>query len=162
MERRKIHLRKPFFTVRHSVKKGKVKLFTASENNALLGFVMVIPYKNFVMVDYLAVSNKVRSKGTGSLLMQEMCRRFKDRKIALLIEQLDEIAENSAQRIARRNFYLKNGFASSNIFIEGTSGKMEIMTNYTTRVFSSSRIRTRKTILPFVKNKDSGVVPAIF
>ena len=99
--------RKPFFTVRHSVKKGKVKLFTASENNALLGFVMVIPYKNFVMVDYLAVSNKVRSKGTGSLLMQEMCRRFKDRKIALLIEQLDEIAENSAQRIARRNFYLK-------------------------------------------------------
>ena len=35
--------RKPFFTVRHSVKKGKVKLFTASENNALLGFVMVIP-----------------------------------------------------------------------------------------------------------------------
>lgn len=110
--------RKPFFTVRHSVKKGKVKLFTASENNALLGF---------VMVDYLAVSNKVRSKGTGSLLMQEMCRRFKDRKIALLIEQLDEIAENSAQRIARRNFYLKNGFTSSNIFIEGTSGKMEIM-----------------------------------
>lgn len=59
--------------------------------------------------------------------MQEMCRRFKDRKIALLIEQLDEIAENSAQRIARRNFYLKNGFTSSNIFIEGTSGKMEIM-----------------------------------
>ncbi len=119
--------RKPFFTVRHSVKKGKAKLFTASENNALLGFVMVIPYKNFVMVDYLAVSNKVRSKGTGSLLMQEMCRRFKDRKIALLIEQLDETAENSAQRIARRNFYLKNGFTSSNIFIEGTSGKMEIM-----------------------------------
>ena len=31
--------RKPFFTVRHSVKKGKAKLFTASENNALLGSV---------------------------------------------------------------------------------------------------------------------------
>lgn len=135
MERRKIHLsgsipkvrKKAIFHCPAFCKKGKAKLFTASENNALLGFVMVIPYKNFVMVDYLAVSNKVRSKGTGSLLMQEMCRRFKDRKIALLIEQLDETAENSAQRIARRNFYLKNGFTSSNIFIEGTSGKMEIM-----------------------------------
>ena len=98
--------------------------------------------------------------------MQEMCRRFKDRKIALLIEQLDETAENSAQRIARRNFYLKNGFTSSNIFhrrYQRKDGNYELgQTNYTTRVFSSSRIRTRKTILPFVKNKDSGVVPAIF
>lgn len=119
--------RKPFFTVRRSVKKGKAKIYTASENNTLLGFVMVIPYKNLVMVDYLAVSGNVRSKGTGSLLIQEMCRRFKDRKIILLIEQLDETAANSAQRIARRNFYLKNGFSSSDIFIKGTSGKMEIM-----------------------------------
>lgn len=110
--------RKPFFTVRRSVKKGKAKIYTASENNTLLGF---------VMVDYLAVSGNVRSKGTGSLLMQEMCRRFKDRKIILLIEQLDETAANSAQRIARKNFYLKNGFSSSDIFIKGTSGKMEIM-----------------------------------
>lgn len=118
--------RKPFFTVRRSVKKGKAKIYTASENNTLLGFVMVIPYKNLVMVDYLAVSGNVRSKGTGSLLIQEMCRRFKDRKIILLIEQLDETAANSAQRIARRNFYLKNGFSSSDIFIKGTSGKMEM------------------------------------
>ena len=51
--------RKPFFTVRRSVKKGKAKIYTASENNTLLGFVMVIPYKNLVMVDYLAVSGKV-------------------------------------------------------------------------------------------------------
>lgn len=72
---------------------------------------MVIPYKNLVMVDYLAVSGKVRSKGTGSLLIQEMCRRFKDRKIILLIEQLDETAANSAQRIARKNFYLKTVLA---------------------------------------------------
>lgn len=70
--------RKPFFTVRRFVKKGKAKIYTASKNNTLLGFVMVIPYKNLVMVDYLAVSGKVRSKGTGSLLIQEMCRRFKD------------------------------------------------------------------------------------
>ena len=43
--------RKPFFTVRRSVKKGKAKIYTASENNTLLGFVMVIPYKNLVMVE---------------------------------------------------------------------------------------------------------------
>ena len=58
--------RKPFFTVRRSVNKGKALLLTAMENEALRGFVLVIPYKNMVMVDYLAVSSKTRSRGTGS------------------------------------------------------------------------------------------------
>ena len=64
--------RKPFFAVRHSVKKGKAQLLTAVENGSLQGFVMVIPYGSMVMVDYLAVSGKIRSHGTGSKIMQEI------------------------------------------------------------------------------------------
>ena len=44
-----------------------------------------------------------------------------------MIERLDEQADNKEQRIARRKFYLKNGFTSSGIFIKGTSGDMEIL-----------------------------------
>ena len=119
--------RKPFFTVRRSVNKGKALLLTAMENEALRGFVLVIPYKNMVMVDYLAVSSKIRSRGTGSKIMQEVCKRFSDKKIVLLIEQLDNTAENKEQRIARRKFYFKNGFTSSNIYITGRSGNMEVL-----------------------------------
>ena len=119
--------RKPFFTVRSSVKKGKAQLLTAMENKDLQGFVMAIPYKNMVMVDYLAVSSKIRSRGTGSKILQEVCRRFPDQKIVLLIEQLDDTAENKEQRIARRRFYFKNGFTSSELFITGRSGDMEIL-----------------------------------
>ena len=119
--------RKPFFTVRRSVNKGKALLLTAMENEVLQGFVMVIPYKNMVMVDYLAVSSKIRSRGTGSKIMQEVCKRFSDKKIVLLIEQLDNTAENKDQRIAPRKFYFKNGFTSSNIYITGRSGNMEVL-----------------------------------
>ena len=91
------------------------------------GFVMAIPYKNMVMVDYLAVSSKIRSRGTGSKMMQEICRYFPGEKIVLLIERLDDTAENKDQRIARRRFYFKNGFTSSNIYITGRSGNMEIL-----------------------------------
>lgn len=121
--------RKPFFTLRRSVKKGKVQLLTAMENEILQGFVMAIPYKDMVMVDYLAVSSKIRSQGTGSKILQEVYRRFSDKKIVLLIERLDESAENKEQRIARRKFYFKNGFTSSDIYITGYSGNMEIL-NY--------------------------------
>lgn len=121
--------RKPFFTLRHSVRSGKAQLFTAVENDILLGFVVVIPYQNMVMVDYLAVSQKVRSKGTGSYLMNQICQQFSGKKIVLLIERLDETAKNREQRIARRRFYQKNGFFSSDIFTSGAGGNMEIM-NY--------------------------------
>ena len=119
--------RKPFFAVRRSVNKGKALLLTAMENEILQGFVMAIPYKNMVMVDYLAVSSKIRSRGTGSKILQEICRRFPDQKIVLLIERLDDTAENKDQRIARRKFYFKNGFTSSNIYITGRSGNMEVL-----------------------------------
>lgn len=119
--------RKPFSAVRHSVNKGKAQILTAMENGRVLGFVVVIPYKNMVMVDYLAVSSKIRSRGTGSKILQEVCGRFSDQKIVLLIERLDDTAENKEQRIARRRFYFKNGFTSSDIYIAGRSGDMEIL-----------------------------------
>ena len=50
--------RKPFFVLKHSVKRGKARVFTASDENGLLGFAVAIPYQNMVMVDYLAVSAK--------------------------------------------------------------------------------------------------------
>lgn len=119
--------RKPFFTIRRSVGKRKTLLLTAVENGILQGFVTVIPYKNMVMVDYLAVSGKIRSKGIGSKILQEICKLFSDKKIVLLIEKVDDSSENKEQRISRRKFYLKNGFESSNIYISGYSGNMEIL-----------------------------------
>lgn len=50
--------RKPFFAIRNSVRKGKIQLLTATENGILHGFIMAVPYKNTVMIDYLAVSKK--------------------------------------------------------------------------------------------------------
>lgn len=125
--------RKPFLSLKRSVKKGKAIIYTATEDSQLLGFVAVMPYKNMVMVDYLAISGKIRSKGTGSLIMKEICEIYSDKKIVLLIEKIDDSAENSEQRVARRRFYIKNGFTSSDIFIEGVSGNMEIL-NYGEKV----------------------------
>lgn len=120
------HERKPYFALRHSVKK-KAMVMTATEGDQLLGFTVLIPYQDMVMVDYLAVSSKIRSKGTGSYIMEHVCKDFADKKIVLLIERLDDAADNREQRIARRKFYLKNGFTASNIFITGASGDMEIL-----------------------------------
>lgn len=120
--------RKPFFNLKHSVKKGKVKIFTAKDEGETIGFIAAIPYKDMVMIDYLAVSQKIRSKGTGSKLINEACKYFDDKKIVLLIEKPDEKAENAEQRVARKRFYNKNGFENTDFNMDGTSGEMEILT----------------------------------
>lgn len=119
--------RKPWFILRHSIKKQKAIIMTACEAEQLCGFAVLIPYQDMVMVDYLAVSSKIRSKGTGSYMLKKICERFSNKKIILLIEELDDLAINRDQRIARKKFYQKNGFISSQLFINGASGNMEIL-----------------------------------
>lgn len=74
-----------------------------------------------------SVKSKIRSRETGSFLMQEICKYFSGKKVVLLIERPDETARNQEQRIARRRFYFKNGFTSSGIFTKGAGGDMEIL-----------------------------------
>ncbi|WP_337434616.1 GNAT family N-acetyltransferase [Enterocloster sp.] len=121
--------RKPFFLLRQSIKRKKAVLAVAEEGNQLLGFTVFVVYKDMVMIDYLAVSSKIRSRGTGSRILEHICGQFPDKKIVLLIERVDDMAENCQQRTARRRFYLKNGFTSSGIFITGAGGDMEVL-NY--------------------------------
>ena len=148
--------RKPYFTLRHSAKKKKAVVMAAMEKDQLLGFTVLIPYKDMIMVDYLAVSSKIRSKGTGSYIMQNVCREYADKKIALLIECLDNAADNRDQRIARRKFYLKNGFTASDIFIEGANGEMEIL-NYGGKVSQEDYISLQKYALGALFFKLSGI-----
>lgn len=151
--------RKPFFILKRSVQKGRAQLLTAAESVALLGFVMVIPHGGTVMVDYLAVDDKNRSRGTGSRIIREVLRRFPGKKLVLLIEKPDEAAQNSRQRTARRNFYLKNGFTSSGIFITGRSGSMEVM-NYGGTVSLPEYLELQRHALGNLMFRLSGIKPA--
>ena len=118
---------KPFFSLRFSVYREKVLMYVAKEDGVVLGFIVVCVSGDLVMVDYLAVSQKIRSKGTGSYILSSLSKLYKDKRIVLLIEKLDECSDNVAQRIARRKFYFKNGFESSNLYMQGKSGEMEIL-----------------------------------
>ncbi len=119
--------KKTVFLLKRAVQKGKSEIWVASESRAVVGFIVLIPYHDMVMVEYLSVSNKIRSKGTGSKILNEICRQYAGRRILLLIEKIDETAANNEQRIAWKRFYLKNGFVPSGVFAQGVSGYMEIL-----------------------------------
>ena len=75
---------------------------------------------------YLAVNDKIRSKGYGSAILQCIKQRFSNKAIALNIEPLDPKSDNYAQRIKRFEFYLKNGFVDTHYQILATTTQFPI------------------------------------
>ncbi len=52
---------------------------------------------------------------------------YTGKRVLLLIERLDDKAENSRQRIARRSFYLRNGFDGAGFCVEIGGCQMEVL-----------------------------------
>lgn len=98
--------RKSFSSIKKELKKNKIVIYTLNNNDNVLGFISLIPYKNLVMVDYLAINHNFRGLGSGSKNIKEI---YKEKTIVLSIEKEDDLALNKEQRIKRKSFYLKTG-----------------------------------------------------
>ena len=146
--------KKALFLLRQSIKRKKAVLAVAAEGNQLLGFTVFVVYKDMVMIDYLAVSSKIRSRGTGSRILEHICGQFPDKKIVLLIERVDDMAENCQQRTARRRFYLKKWFHFFRHFYNGCRrrhGSFKLRRNcFAGGIYGFTKICAWEAVFPFV------------
>lgn len=109
--------------------------FTAYyDNDTFCGISYTVFKNNTVFVLYLAVNDKIRSKGYGSKILDSIKKNYNGKSIVLNIEPLDSNAENYEQRVKRFEFYKRNGFSSTNHLINDISGKYLILS--TSKSFS--------------------------
>ena len=103
--------KKPLWLIKEGLKTN-YDIHIVRENNLLAGFMIAVrnEKRNVVMLDYLAVNPKIRNKGYGTFILNEMTKVYKDKKLFLACEKLDENAENAQQRVKRLDFYKKNGW----------------------------------------------------
>ena len=85
------------------------------DNNLFVGILFTINSKDSLFVFYLAVNDKIHSKGYGSKLLTMLKDKYQDKPISLFIETLDPKAENYEQRVKRLAFYKRNGFFDTKI-----------------------------------------------
>ena len=102
--------RMPFWLIRLYKFNKKACLTGYYEDNVLCGISFSIKNNEAVSVAYLAVNPKLRGKGYGSKILQEIKKDAKNRIVFLEVEQLDDTADNAEQRRKRVKFYEKNGF----------------------------------------------------
>ena len=101
----------------------------------IIGLTYSLIYENNIYLLYFAVSNKYRSNGYGSKILDEYKNKYKDYNIILVIEEVDKRAKNFTQREKRKNFYLKNGFYELDLYlIEKEVNYQFLSTNPNTKV----------------------------
>lgn len=100
------------------------------------GITYTMQNREAVFVLYLAVNGRMRSKGYGSAIIQELKTRNPGKTLLLNVEPVDETANNSVQRQRRIDFYKKNGFYETGYRITDKRENYDILS--TSKEFSIS------------------------
>ena len=119
--------RKPFSIILSMVDKGKTDLWCFEDERGFAGLVATINGPDNVLIDYLAVARRRRGKGVGSEMLSLMLGHYRGRGVFLEIEMLDDEAKNNAERIRRREFYLRAGLEPMGTYAELFGVNMELL-----------------------------------
>lgn len=109
------------------VKDGKGNFLGLFNENSIAGIMYYSEYRGIVYIFYFAIKPEHQSKGYGKMMLEYMFERYNKHKMILLVEELDEKAENIGQRIRRKNFYLRNGFADNGQFLTALGTDFELI-----------------------------------
>lgn len=122
--------RKPFSLMRKKCGEGTAELLSLEgERGEFQGMAFVVWYQDMVLLDYFAISAKLRGSGVGSEAFRLLRQRYLGKRFFLEIERTGIEAENVGQRLKRKAFYLKNGMTPLQMFVELFGVEMEVLTD---------------------------------
>ena len=102
--------KKPFSLMVQKRNEGLMEFLTVEdENGTFLGFIITVLHKDIVLLDYFAVAPKQRGNGIGAEALKLLRERCRGKRILLEIEDPEEPAKNTEERLRRKAFYLRNG-----------------------------------------------------
>lgn len=120
--------RKPFAMIRHLCKAGKAEMLSVRDAGGFCGLVITMLYHDLVLVDYFAIAERQRGRGRGSAALKCIAERYAGRRVFLEIERPDAAAENNAERLRRKDFYLRNGLREVGVAVRLFGVEMELLT----------------------------------
>ncbi len=106
----------PMWLIRTLTLKKNYDFNVYYDNDLFVGILFTIESKDNLFVFYIAVNDKIHSKGYGSKLLQVLLDRYPNKSVTLFIETMDDKnAANYDQRVKRLAFYVRNGFVHTGI-----------------------------------------------
>lgn len=87
------------------------------DSDSFVGFMAVQTYQNLVYLFFLAIDAPFRSKGYGGRAVEALKAAYPGKKQVVDFEMADDTAGNREQREKRRDFYLRNGYRETGLFL---------------------------------------------
>lgn len=114
-------------TLLKMAKNDNFDFYEIIDKEMFIGFLAVQTYKDLCYLFFLAISKKNRFKGYGSKTLELLKNTYKDKKLIVDIEMPDCNSLNYMQRRKRKEFYLKNGYKETNLFLSYLGVDYEVL-----------------------------------
>lgn len=98
-----------------------------TENETFVGFMVVQTHKRLAYLFFLAIDPHFRSQGYGSRAIETLKGLYPEKKQVVDFEMIDETSANNQQRIKRKEFYLRNGYKETGLFLSYLGVDYEVM-----------------------------------
>lgn len=133
----------PFWVLKQCAKENNVRLDAIIDHatDKISGMQFLISYDDITYLMYMAIDNKCRNKGFGSLVLRDLILRQADTTILLCIERPSAKKEDIKAR--RKDFYLRNGFYETGCFIEDSGVEYEFLSSSKERVVTENDLKKR-------------------
>ena len=119
---------KPLWLVWIVKQQRKADVWIAEKEGTFAGFAITMNGGDLVLLDYLAISESMRGAGVGTEVLKALQQQYQGKRLFLEIENVYEDADNLADRLRRKHFYLKNGMQEMKIMVNAFGAELELLT----------------------------------
>lgn len=102
--------RKPFSRIRQMFREGRADVWCILADGSFAGLATTVNSQELILIDYFAVSQRLRGRGIGRAAMECLLSVYADRGVFLEIESTERPGLDRDQRIKRKEFYRSCGF----------------------------------------------------
>ena len=118
--------RKPFAIIRRMRKEGRTDVWLAEQDGRFAGLAATINGSDTILLDYLAVHEKLRDQGVGSAMLQALLALYEGRGLFVEIEAADR-DDPTGEKQRRKQFYLRNGLTDMHVVAILFGVRMELL-----------------------------------
>ncbi len=101
--------RKPFSMILRKYRQGVTDIWSVMHGGRFAGLAITICSPDTVLLDYFAISSKLRGGGIGSAALGLILEQYQDKAFFLEIESTQTDSPEQVLRQRRKNFYLRCG-----------------------------------------------------
>lgn len=119
--------RKPFSIIVCMRRQGKTDVWLLEQDGRFAGLATTINGDGLILLDYLAVEDKLRGQGTGTRALTALREAYPGCGLFVEIESPYADGPDQAERIRRRAFYERSGFQPSRTMASVFGVPMELL-----------------------------------